>query len=113
MEKLKEGLRYNYKGDNIIIQRVKKVNGNTVITTNRRSYNLLPSEVEEFEHNLTEWKEKEVEVLSTEDFDVKEILIEAISKIRADENYIKQANAICNVVSQMINIKKLELQIKK
>jgi hypothetical protein len=50
--------------------------------------------------------------LVIEEFDVRSVLVETIEKVRTDKSYIPQANAICNVVSQMINIQKLELSIK-
>ena len=39
--------------------------------------------------------------------------LDTIQKVQKDKSYINQANAICNVVSQMINIKKLELQLAR
>jgi hypothetical protein len=45
-------------------------------------------------------------------YDIKSVLIETIEKVRKDKSYVQQANTICNVVTQMINIQKLELSIK-
>jgi len=64
---------------------------------------LKPNEMEENEKNIVPIQEKDLSV----------ILLDTIAKVQKDKNYIGQANAICNVVSQMINIKKLELQISK
>ena len=41
------------------------------------------------------------------------VLFETLEKVRVDKDYIPQANAICNVVSQMINVQKIEMQLKK
>lgn len=106
-----EGLKYNYKGENIIIQKVKKVSGNFIIITDKRTFNFLPSEIEEFEKNLETWKNEVKKV--NDNFDIQAVLIDTINRVKNDSNYIQQANAICNVTSQMINIKKLELQLKK
>jgi len=64
---------------------------------------LKPNEMEENEKNIVQIQQK----------DLSAILLDTIEKVQKDKNYIGQANAICNVVSQMINIKKLELQINK
>jgi REP element-mobilizing transposase RayT len=107
-----EGLKYNYKGENIIIQKVKKVNGNIVVITNKRTFNFTESEADEFEKSLDKYKEEKPISINTADFNLNDVLIEAINRVRVDKNYIQQANAICNITSQMINIKKLELLIK-
>lgn len=64
---------------------------------------LKPNEMEENEKNIVPIQQKDLSV----------ILLDTIQKVQQDKDYIGQANAICNVVSQMINIKKLELQLKK
>ena len=64
---------------------------------------LKPNEMEENKENIAPIQQKDLSV----------ILLDTIAKVQKDKNYIGQANAICNVVSQMINIKKLELQLKK
>lgn len=48
-------------------------------------------------------------------FDIKETLIETIKKVKSDKGYIPQANTICNITNQLINLKKLEFltQLKK
>ena len=51
--------------------------------------------------------------LSEKSTDLSEILLDTIQKVQKNKEYINQANAICNVVSQMINIKKLEIQISR
>jgi len=64
---------------------------------------LKPNKMEENEKNIVPIQQKDLSV----------ILLDTIEKVQKDKNYIGQANAICNVVSQMINIKKLELALKK
>ena len=120
------GNRYNYKGNDFTIKNIKVVSGVFVVLTDKRTYNFFENEIEFF---LSELKNVSIQVKKTEfkpmetkqeiqnvpiqeDFDLKSILIESIQKIRADRSYIPQANAICNVVTQMINLKKIELQIQ-
>ena len=65
---------------------------------------LNPNKMEENEKNI---------VPIQEETDLSIILLDTIQKVQKDKTYINQANAICNVVSQMINIKKLELQLAR
>ena len=65
---------------------------------------LKPNKMEENEKNI---------VPIQEETDLSIILLDTIQKVQKDKTYINQANAICNVVSQMINIKKLELQLAR
>jgi len=65
---------------------------------------LNPNKMEENEKNI---------VPIQEESDLSIILLDTIQKVQKDKTYINQANAICNVVSQMINIKKLELQLAR
>lgn len=65
---------------------------------------LNPNKMEENEKNI---------VPIQEETDLSIILLDTIRKVQKDKTYINQANAICNVVSQMINIKKLELQLAR
>lgn len=65
---------------------------------------LSPNKMEENEKNI---------VPIQEETDLSIILLDTIRKVQKDKTYINQANAICNVVSQMINIKKLELQLAR
>jgi hypothetical protein len=106
MEKLTKLIdkSYNYKGKDLVIKKVKKVNGTNVIITTGNSINLLDNEVDDFVDNLLPIKVKEGF------FDIQNILIEAIERVRIDKDYIQQANAICNITSQLINIKKLDLK---
>ena len=127
MQRLEEikGIKYNYKGKNIIINEVKKVAGNIILKTDGLTYNLYEEEIETFIENLKPPKKENDFVPKNQNdatylendassFDIKETLIEAIKKVKNDVSYVKQANCICNITSQMINIRKLELmEIKK
>jgi hypothetical protein len=73
------------------------------VSIQEKKQELNPNKMEENEKNIVPIQEKDLSV----------ILLDTIEKVQNDKNYIGQANAICNVVSQMINIKKLELQLKK
>ena len=129
--------KFNYKDKIITITKWKKVSGIYVIFTDKRTFNFLESEIEWFIQDLSEVRVKVKEgvlekrqlelkkmehtpntlntpnTLSEKKNDLTDILYDTINKVKEDKNYIGQANAICNVVSQMINIKKLELQLKK
>jgi hypothetical protein len=54
------------------------------------------------------------EIVRTENvnFDIKGVLFDTLEKVKSDKAFIPQANAICNVVTQMINVQKLEMQLK-
>lgn len=110
------GKTYNYKGTNIEIQKIKNVSGNIVVVTDKRTFNLLPSELSDFTSELK--PKKTIDIISTikKDetiLDIKSVLFEAIEKVKNDPTYVRQANAICNITSQLINIKKLDLNQKK
>ena len=135
IEKLIEliGRKFSYKDKEILIKNVKKVSGVYVILTDLRTYNFFESEVpfflkeivevprvkhkpEAIEKRKMELANKESEISTTKiyvnNFDINSVLIETIEKVRKDKTYVQQANTICNVVTQMINIQKLELSIK-
>ena len=132
IEKLNELVdkEYNYKGVNILIKKVKCVSGTFVVMTDKRTYNFLKDEVDIFiselkdkknvsiqvkkdELNPNKMEENEKNIVPIQENDLSVILYDTIDKVKKDKNYIGQANAICNIVTQMINIKKLELQLKK
>lgn len=66
----------------------------------------------ELNTNKMENNEKNIVPIQEANLNVRNVLIETLDKVRTDKSYIPQANAICNVVAQMINIQKLELSIK-
>jgi hypothetical protein len=104
-EKLKQliGNKYNYKGTNLTIEDVKFVGVNTVVKTDLRVYNLLESEIEDFINNLSDF-----ELKKQKGFDLKTCLIETIEKVKKDPDFVKQANSICSLSTQLINIEKLK-----
>lgn len=118
------GNKYTYRGLSITVKEVKFLSALYVIKTDKQTYNFYESEVHSFLLELIDYEEKpktktimentsNVRTVSNESTDLSEILLETIKKVQSNKEYIGQANAICNVVSQMINIKKLELQLKK
>lgn len=134
LEKLKEliGITFEYKGKNIVISKVKYVGTSFVVFTNRQTYNFFENEVDPFiselnpfqekiknvsiqvkkdELNPSKMEENKQNIVPIQENNLSEILLDTIEKVQKDKTYINQANAICNIVSRMINIKKLELQI--
>ena len=118
------GNKYTYRGLVIIVKEVKFLSALYVIKTDKQTYNFYESEVNSFLLELIDYEEKpktkhimentpNVRTVSNENTDLSEILLDTIKKVQNNKEYIGQANAICNVVSQMINIKKLELQLNK
>jgi hypothetical protein len=135
IQELKEliGRRFSYKDRDILIKNVKKVNGVYVVLTDNKTYNFFTSEVSFFLKEIVEiprvkvkpealekrkmelsnkQSEKPTTQIDSQTYDIKSVLIETIEKVRIDKTYVQQANTICNVVTQMINIQKLELSIK-
>lgn len=135
IQELKEliGKKFSYKDKEILIKNAKRVSGVYVVLTDSKTYNFFESEVpfflkeiieiprvklktEALEKRKMEISKKESEPSNTQTdvqtFDINSVLIETIEKVRKDRSYVQQANTICNVVTQMINIQKLELQIK-
>jgi hypothetical protein len=116
------GNKYNYRGNIITVTDAKLVSTTYVVKTDKRTYNFFESEIDSFLLELIDYVEKPKKTfvmentpntLSEKSTDLSEILYDTIDKVKKDKNYIGQANAICNIVTQMINIKKLELQLKK
>jgi hypothetical protein len=66
------------------------------------------------ELNTSKMDNNEINIVTIQEanLNVRNVLLETLEKVRKDKSYIPQANAICNVVAQMINIQKLELSIK-
>lgn len=109
------GKSFNYKGDVLLIEDYKAINGMWVVKTNKRTLNFLPSELDVFLDSLVEVSSGfSVAKVEREDtFDLKGILMDSIKRVQEDRAYVAQANAVCNIVTQFINVKKLELQIKR
>jgi hypothetical protein len=129
LNKLKEliGKSFLYKGVEITINDVRLVSTTYVVKTNKRAYNFFESEVETFLSELknvpiqvkkqelkpTKMENIEKNIATIQQTELSEILLDTIYKIQTDKEYVQQANAICNVITQMINVKKLEIQLKK
>jgi len=116
-EKLEQliGNTYLYENKQIKIQNVKKVSGTFVIITDKRTFNMYSSEVNEFISKLKELNtlknmNTEIKEMPKED-KIQQIIFDAIARVKNDKEYIQQANAISNLTTQLINIKKLELQM--
>ncbi len=119
--------KFNYRDKIITITKWKKVGVTYVIFTDKLILNFYENEIDNFidelknvsiqekKHELKPYKmeENSKNIVPIQENDLSVILLETIKKVQKDKDYIGQANAICNVVSQMINIKKLELQLKK
>lgn len=82
----------------------------------KRRLELKNVSIQEKKHELNtnkmENNEKNIAPIQETNINVRNVLLETLEKVRSDKSYIPQANAICNVVAQMINIQKLELSIK-
>ena len=96
----------------IEIPRVKLKEG----VLEKRQLELKNVSIQEKKHELNtnkmENNEKNIVPIQETNLNVRNVLLETLDKVRSDKSYIPQANAICNVVAQMINIQKLELSIK-
>jgi len=132
IEQLKEliGRKFSYKDKEILIKNAKRVSGVYVILTDHKTYNFFESEVSFFLKEIIEIPRVKVkpealqirkmelqnktEIIRTENlnFDIKGVLFDTLEKVKSDKAFIPQANAICNVVTQMINVQKLEMQLK-
>jgi adenylate kinase len=71
--------------------------------------NLKMENSEKFEENkISDVKNDNLK----EEFDIKEVLIDTVKKVKTDKGYIPQANTICNITTQLINLKKIEFLIE-
>lgn len=119
------GNTYQYKGKNITIERYKKVGYTNTVIFAPGPINLLDGEVSEFIENLGELIEKksfvpapqpkkETQVVSFESTPenkaIKATLMETLEKVKADPSYIPQAKAISDVVKNLVDIQKNEIQ---
>ena len=67
----------------------------------------------EVKPNEMEKMTEKIVPIQQSNLDIRNVLFETLERVRSDKSYIPQANAICNVVTQMINVQKLEMQLKK
>jgi len=120
-DKLKEliGNKYIYQGKEILIQSVKKINASFVVITNRQTFNFYEAEAHKFIQDIQQVNafknlpkmESNTEVIIKSEDKLQQVIFDAIAQVKNNKDYVQQANAICNLTSQLINIKKLELQI--
>ena len=97
--------------ENLIPVRVKLKEG--VLEKRQMELKNVSIQVKKDELNPNKMEENEKNIVAIQENDLSVILLDTIQKVQKDKSYINQANAICNVVSQMINIKKLELQLAR
>ena len=97
--------------DNLLPVRVKFKEG--VLEKRQLELKNVSIQVKKDELNTNKMEENEKNIVPIQENDLSVILLDTIQKVQKDKTYINQANAICNVVSQMINIKKLELQLAR
>ena len=118
---------YLYKGKKIKIDRYKDVSGVNIVffQEDRVVKNILTTELDEFIGQLFEPTEKELSPTqiavpenkivvfqpTAESKEVKETLMDTLKKLKENKDYIPQAEAICQVVSQIVNVQKTEIQM--
>jgi hypothetical protein len=121
------GIPYCYNGKNIVITKFKEVSGtNVVIFVNDRPIiNLLNHEIDDFLFDLNPALEKELKPTQVavpenkmlifeptkDNTNIKATLLETLEKVKNDPNYIPQATAVCNIVNQIVNVQKTEIQM--
>lgn len=116
MEKYKEYInkKFIYKKDTFIIKEFKIIAGNIVVKTTGKSYAFFELEIDNFLNDLKPYNSDLIPKKNIQNQDeIKKILFDAINEVKTNKEYVKQANAICNLTSQLINIKKLELFTNK
>lgn len=128
MENLKAhiGKKYNYLSNNLEIRNIKIIQGKYVILTDIKTFVFHEFDITNFFKDLKPYKEPKkfkpmldnktdlIKKDVTEDKDdIKSILFDAINRVKDNKEYVAQANAICNITSQLISIKKLEILNKK
>jgi len=117
IEKLEQliGNTYLYENQQIKIQKVKKVSATFVVITDKRTFNMYEAEAHEFIAKLKQvntFKNMNTDITEAPKEDkMQQIIFDAIAKVKNNKEYIQQANAISNLTAQLINIKKLELQM--
>ena len=118
------GKTYNYKGKNVTIEKYKQVKGMYVVFM-PGPHNFLMHEVNAFLemlHEQTPFAKTETQVFvpkkelvtfepTKENANIKATLLETLEKIKTDPNYLPQASAICNVVNQLVQVQKNEIQM--
>jgi hypothetical protein len=121
IEKLEQliGNKYKYQNIEFTIQKVKKINAYFVVITNKRTFNFYEAEAYKFMQEIQQVNtfknlpkmESNTELITKSEDKLQQVIFDAIAQVKNNKEYVQQANAICNLTSQLINIKKLELQI--
>jgi hypothetical protein len=121
IEKLEQliGNKYKYQNIEFTIQKVKKINASFVVITNKRTFNFYEDEAYKFMQEIQQVNafknlpkmESNTEIITKNEDKLQQVIFDAIAQVKNNKEYVQQANAICNLTSQLINIKKLELQI--
>lgn len=119
------GKTFNYNGKNVNIDGYKEVGGTNIVVFMPKPRNFLINEIPDFLFDLMEPLEKdltpaqvgvpknELQVFepTKENATVKATLLETLAKVKEDKDYIPQAQAVCNVVSQIVNVQKTEIKM--
>ena len=120
------GKTFAYQDKNIKITKYKDVGGtNVVIFIDGRPRNFFNNEVPAFLNELYEplpeplkgnqiaipKKELSVYEPTAENQEVKATLLDTLKKVKDDPDYIPQAQAICGVVNQIVQVQKTEIQM--
>jgi hypothetical protein len=121
IEKLEQliGNKYKYQNIEFTVQKVKKINASFVVVTNKRTFNFYESEAYKFMQEIQQVNafknlpkmESNTQLITQSEDKLQQVIFDAIEQVKNNKEYVQQANAICNLTSQLINIKKLELQI--
>ncbi|WP_336689408.1 MULTISPECIES: hypothetical protein [unclassified Chryseobacterium] len=120
------GKKIHYNKQNIKIQKYKEVGGCICIVTDVRTLQFFPEEIKEkFLDVISDEKqegtfsppstiEKQSFIaLPEENTTVKESLLEALKKVKADPSYIAQAKSVCQIADALVNIQKTEIDLIK
>lgn len=120
------GQEFHYRGENVIVTKFKILNGsNAVVFLNDRPINFLFSEIDDFVNALSEpihtekssmavslpKRETAIYEPTKESVAIKNSLMEVLAKVKEDPSFIPQAKVICEVVSQVVNVQKTEIQM--
>lgn len=129
LNKLKqlEGKEFGYKGFNYTGVEAKLVNSVLVLKTSKRTFNFTENEIDVFINEIhspldskTELKQNEVAISSnkveifkplTHNEEIKNTLMDTLRKLKDKTSTPEEANAVCNVVNQFVNLQKNEIQI--
>lgn len=118
------GEEVSYKGQNILIEKYKELQGLIVVRTNSRSYNFRPSEIQECFLDLIGEKiegktftptsiDKKSFVAPEENASIKSALLEVLNKVKTDANFVPQAKAVCQITDAMVKVHKAEMEMYK